>query len=70
MTPLEKLVFLSDMLEEGRAYPGVDSLRALFYQDPDLCLRESLQRQLVHLKETGGEIDPLTQMTYDSLKGE
>ena len=67
MTPLGKLVFLSDMLEEGRSYPGVETLRALFRSDADRCLKESLKRQLVYLSGAGFAIDPLTQRTYDSL---
>lgn len=28
MTPLDKVVYIADMIEPGRAYPGVDDLRA------------------------------------------
>lgn len=69
MRALEKLVFLADMLESGRDYPGVEELRALIYQDFDECLLACLERQLKHLKEVGGKIYPLTEQTYEWMKG-
>ena len=66
MTELEKLIFLSDMLEKDRAYEGVEALRALFWQGKDLtpCLTEALRQSLLFLKEKNAEIYPLTQAAY------
>lgn len=68
MGKLEKIVFLADMLESGRDYEGVDELREIFYRDLDECMLACLERQLVHLKEVGGKIYPLTQETYEWMK--
>ncbi len=64
MTPLGKLIFLSDMLEEGRRYEGVEELRALFWEDLDRCLCEALRQQLIYLKESGKPVYPLTERAY------
>ncbi len=65
MSDLEKLVFLADMLEEERAYEGVDELRALFWKDLDECLETALYETLRYLKRKGGEVYALTQRAYD-----
>lgn len=67
MSALEKLIFLSDMLEEGRNYDGVDELRKIFYRDIDECLEVSLREQLRYLSESGKEVYPLTQEAYEYI---
>lgn len=64
MSELEKLIFLSDMLEDGRAYEGVDELRRLFWGTDglDACLREALRRTIEFLKERGATVYPLTRL--------
>ena len=68
MSGLEKLIFLSDLLEEGRDYNGVDELREIFKRDIDECLKVALERQLKRLKSLGGEIYPLTRRAYEYIK--
>jgi len=68
MTPLEKLIFLSDMLERGRTFDGVDRLREIFNKDLDGCMLAALGEQLKFLKSQGGEIYPLTQKAYEFFK--
>ncbi|MGN1235776.1 MAG: nicotinate (nicotinamide) nucleotide adenylyltransferase [Christensenellaceae bacterium] len=68
MSALEKLIYLADMLEEGREYPGVERLREIFRRDMDECLTACLEQQLRYLREVGGTIYPLTQQTYDWMK--
>lgn len=73
MTALGKLVFLADLLEEGRTYDGVDRLRALFAKGKeglDECMEESLKDTLAYLGEKGGEIYPLTREAYEYYKAE
>lgn len=64
MSMLEKLIFLSDLLEEGRAFPGVEDLRKLFWRDIDECLIESLREQLKYLQKENIPICPLTEQAY------
>lgn len=68
MSPLEKLVYLSDMLEEGRDYDGVQTLRDIFKRDKDEALYCAFERQLKHLNLTGFPVYSLTQKAYDYLK--
>ena len=69
MSALEKLIFLADMLEEGRAYKEVDELRqAFFTRGLDEGLTLALLRSLEFLKEKGQSVYPLTQKAYDFMK--
>lgn len=64
MSMLEKIVFLADLLEEERAYPGVERLRALLEEDIDKCLLAALEETILYLKREGKEIYRMTQEAY------
>ena len=68
MSTLEKLIFLSDMLEAGRDFPHINSLRAWFGRDLDECMYRSLRYELKYLKKGKGEIYPLTFRAYEYYK--
>ncbi|MDE7439580.1 MAG: nicotinate (nicotinamide) nucleotide adenylyltransferase [Clostridia bacterium] len=68
MTPIEKLVYLSDMLEEGRDYDGVQKMRDIFEKDKEEALYYALERQLQRLNSSGFPVYVLTQKAYDYLK--
>ena len=68
MNALEKLIFLSDLLEEGRDFERVGFLRELFWRDIDKCLLASLEHQLDYLKKQNKPIYPLTRRAYEYLK--
>lgn len=68
MSSLEKLIYLSDLLEEGRDFEGVERLRNMFRQNIDGCLLASLGHQLEYLQSTGGPVSPLTLRAYKYLK--
>lgn len=70
MSPLEKLVFLADMLEEGRTYKEVHLLRALFEENPDRCLEEALKQTIAFLEGKGEEVYPLTKEAYEYIQKE
>ena len=69
MSVLEKLVFLSDMLEPGRDFKGIKKLRKVFAEDLDECMYQSLRHELRYLKKQGGDIYPLTFRAYEYYKG-
>lgn len=46
MTLLDKIVYLADLVEPGRAFDGVDSLRALVDANLDEAILVSIERQL------------------------
>lgn len=68
MSDLEKLVFLSDLLESGRDFKGVEDLRKLFGGDINICLKEALKRQLEYLESTGAPVYPLTRRAYKFME--
>lgn len=71
MSPLEKLIFLADMLEAGRSFEGVNGLREAFRRDKnslDECLLSALSHTLGYLEKEGGEIYPLTRQAYEFMK--
>ncbi len=50
MSLLEKLIFVADMVEEGRSYDGVETLRNLYENgDFETCFIECLKEEFVHL---------------------
>ncbi len=68
MSTLEKIVFLADLLEEERCYPGVERLRELLREDMDKCLLTSLEETISYLKREGKEVYRLTQEAYEYYK--
>lgn len=68
MSALEKLIFLSDMLEEGRDYDGVEYLRKEFSRGLDCGMCGALERQIEYLEATGREIYPLTKAAINFFK--
>lgn len=71
MTPLGKLIFLADMLEEGRTFEGVAELREALKRDLDECLLRCFEQQYKYLKTNeanGNRIYSLTERSYEWLK--
>ncbi len=66
MTVLGKLVFVADMLEEGRNYDGVDKLRELYEKaDFESCFKECLKEEWLHLLNKNTEIYVETRNAYN-----
>ena len=53
MTKLEKIVYLADMIEPNRSYPGVDTIRRAAMRDLDEGTILALERTIAHLQEEG-----------------
>jgi predicted HD superfamily hydrolase involved in NAD metabolism len=71
MTPIEKLVYLADALEEGRTYAGVDALRKLWDEKGvDECLEATLKGTLEKVKRGGETPYYLTEEAYQYYKKE
>lgn len=61
MSDLDKIVYLADMTEPGRDFPGVDDLRdALEHETLDECFRLAYGRTLRHLQERGRPVHPIS----------
>ena len=66
MSPLEKIIYIADYIEPGRKQaPNLTEIRRLAFKDLDLALVKILSDTLEYLKESGTEIDPMTQKTYE-----
>lgn len=68
MTAADALLYLSDMLEEGRKFDGVDELRKIFKEDLFRCLYAALKQQVEYLGATGKPVYGLTLKAYQSIK--
>lgn len=69
MSPLEKLILLCDMLEEGRNFQGIEKLREGFSHSLDEGLKLALELQLKYLESTGAKIYSQTNCAYQFYKG-
>ncbi len=66
MSLLEKIIFIADYIEPGRKQaPNLAEIRKLAFIDLDKALVRVLEDTLTYLKESGGEMDPMTKQTYD-----
>jgi nicotinate-nucleotide adenylyltransferase len=68
MSNLEKLIFLSDMLESGRNFEGVEFLRASFEKGLDEGMTSALAHQVEYLLASNKKIYPLTMRAYEYYK--
>ncbi len=67
MGKLEKLIYLSDMLEYGRDFEGVEELRNAFAIGLDEGMLAALKHQLSYLKKQNMPVEPLTEQAYEYL---
>lgn len=58
MTLLDKIIYLADMIEPSRDYPGVEEIRA--QTNPDAMLHLAFSRSIWYIKERGGDVHPAT----------
>ncbi len=65
MSTLSKLIFVADMIEDGRTYDGVEYLRSLYDGDFEYCFRECLKEEYIHLINKGQEIYDATKKAYE-----
>ncbi len=68
MSAADALLYLCDMLEEGRKFDGVEALRKIFKRDLRECLFAALSHQIEYLKSTDKPIDGETQKAYNYIK--
>ncbi len=60
MTGLDKVVYLADAIEPGRAYPGVDAIRTLARRDLDRAVLAAMDATLELVRARGLKPDPRT----------
>lgn len=64
MSTLSKLIYLCDLLEDGREFEGITPLREAFYRDLDECFFLALRHQLQYLHMSGKPVYSLTEEAY------
>ena len=66
MSLLERIVFVADYIEPGRRQaPNLTEIRQLAFTDLNAAMLKILEDTLSYLKATGGELDPMTEITYE-----
>ena len=69
MSLLEKIVFVADYIEPGRKHaPNLTQIRKLAFENLDQALLQILEDTLEYLRNGGGEIDNMTEQTYEYYK--
>ncbi|MGN1146822.1 MAG: bis(5'-nucleosyl)-tetraphosphatase (symmetrical) YqeK [Lachnospiraceae bacterium] len=66
MSLLEKIIFVADYIEPGRKQaPNLAEIRRMAFIDLDKAMLQILEDTLDYLQSTAGEIDPMTERTYE-----
>ncbi|MGI6514345.1 MAG: bis(5'-nucleosyl)-tetraphosphatase (symmetrical) YqeK [Syntrophomonadales bacterium] len=67
MTDLEKVLFLADLIEPGRDFPGIDSLRCLARRNLDRGMVRAIELTLHYCMDQGRLIHPRTVLVRNYL---
>jgi len=70
MNMLDKIIYLADMIEPGRDFPGVERLRSLAKQNLDRAVLAAMEHTLSYLKSRGQSIHPDSVAALEALKKE
>ena len=69
MSKLEKILYIADYIEPGRKHVAdLEQIRQVAYQDLDATMARILENTLAYLKTTDGQIDTMTEETYQYYK--
>lgn len=69
MSRLEKMVYIADYIEPGRKQNrDLSLIRRLAYQDLDSAMEKILADTLAYLRTTDGQVDDMTNRTYQYYK--
>ena len=67
MTLLDKIIYIADMIEPSRDFPGVEKLRKLSFSDIDKAMLECLRFTLEYNIKKGSLIHPASIDAWNSL---
>ncbi len=67
MTDLEKVLFLADMIEPGRDFPGIERLRCLAWKDLNQGMIQAIELTLRYCMDQGRLIHPRTVLVRNNL---
>lgn len=66
MSMLEKIVYLADYIEPGRAFPGVDEVRELAEVSLERAFLQAVKNTIMFLIRNNRAVFPLSFETYNS----
>ncbi|MDZ7837723.1 MAG: bis(5'-nucleosyl)-tetraphosphatase (symmetrical) YqeK [Actinomycetota bacterium] len=69
MSILEKILFISDKIEETRNYDGIDRLRDLAFEDLELCLMEVYKNNIIYNVGREHMLHPDTSLIWNNICG-
>jgi len=64
---LDKIIYLADLIEPGRNFPGVEELRSLAFEDLDAALLKALDSAIIYIIEKGWPLHPDTVYARNEL---
>lgn len=67
MGPLAEVIFLADMLEPHRSFPGLEKLRTLALEDLDQAVLAALDHTMIYLMDQGVPIDEHSLQTRNDM---
>ena len=70
MSRLEQIIYIADMIEPNRKFPGVESLRQLAQVDLQRAMRACIHHTVSFLVGAGLAIYPLSIECYNDYLGE
>lgn len=71
MSDLDKVLYIADMIEPARTFPGVDAMRiACEHDDLDECFRLAYGSTVRHLRERGRPVHPISAAVSASIERE
>ena len=68
MTTLEKIIYLADLIEPTRSYPGLGELREAAFRSLDEGMLLGLRRTIEYVTERGRPLDEGSLAAYQSLQ--
>lgn len=69
MTDLEKIVFLADLVEPSRRFPGVEDLRQMVWEDLNKAMLLALDCTIMYVLTKGQPLHPHTVEARNALLG-
>lgn len=69
-TLLDKIIYVADMVEPNRDFPGVDRLRAIAFEDLDAAMIECLQQCIDYVRARGQSVDEHSLAALQELTGQ
>jgi nicotinate-nucleotide adenylyltransferase len=70
MTTLDKIIYVADLIEEGRDLEGLDRIRAITYKNLNEGYMEALKYCIDNVKERGKEIHPQSVEALEAVIGD